>query len=415
MSTSKITPGSGSRTTTTITGDCPPGYTFVRVERYRPDGSLYYARVCRPVAGACEDASQTFALEDTVSFSWKYKDGRGLLRSFSTGPVRVGSWFSRPATGFSLAREALRRTGGEATTPVCITRVASAPAAAPPADMGSGWSIVGDRPSTAGGGSSALLPGGVFGRSTGGGFNLNLFGSGGGGAPPPPAGGPPAGDESFSLPGGGNALFPGADDPNLFGEGAPSADESPTDAAGEAGGEPEVSVTGLSAFWDAHGTKVFVGGALVAAGLAYWFGTRKSRKSKGEKKENRRRRNGDLDQLPTASLFRLEENAWQQYELAKERGDHNEMRRAVMFALKVGDLARGRRGRSSNRGRNLRRNAVAPIYYVRCKGPRGFEDWSESRTLSQARAKAAKAKYLTGQHCQIIEASGWRTTLVEEI
>ena len=122
----------------------------------------------------------------------------------------------------------------------------------------------------------------------------------------------------------------------------------------EDGPPPEEEPT----FWDEHGTKVIVGGVvaagLVAAGLAYWF------------------------------------------------------------ARKKGKASKARPARKLKRRPVLRRNA-APIYYVQCQGPQGFEEWSESRTLSQAKAKAAKALHLTGQPCRIIEASGWRTRLVAEV
>lgn len=71
--------------------------------------------------------------------------------------------------------------------------------------------------------------------------------------------------------------------------------------------------------------------------------------------------------------------------------------------------------RGKRRGSRSRKANIAPIYHVQSLGPRGHESWAESKTLAGARAKAAKVLFLTGQPSRILEATGWRTRLVEEV
>lgn len=90
------------------------------------------------------------------------------------------------------------------------------------------------------------------------------------GAAPPPAPTPPV----YDLVGGGGAPMPGL----APGGEAPPAPVSPAP-------EPELAEPSwLLRLWQSHRTSVLVGSALVAAGLAYWLGTRKKNHSR-----NRRR------------------------------------------------------------------------------------------------------------------------------
>lgn len=134
-STGVITPSS-TRIVASATGNtCPAGYTPAIRTIYDAMGRAINVNYCKRNA-ACVDAAQTFHVDDVVAFSWKVLDAAGREQAFMTPDVRVGSWFSRGATGFQLASRALRQYPesrvGRAVSSVCVTLVRSAMAGSGP-------------------------------------------------------------------------------------------------------------------------------------------------------------------------------------------------------------------------------------------------------------------------------------------
>ena len=145
-----------------------------------------------------------------------------------------------------------------------------------PLDTGSGWSIVGDRPSTAG--TSRPLPAWAGGL---------LFG---GGAGTPGGPGVDAGGGESACSGGGGVTAPPGTDATGEDVAAPPGTDSTSDTSGDEEAPPEEAVSSpLTAWYQEHKGTVLVVASL-AATAAILFGAFKFGKAKAPKKNRRRNR-----------------------------------------------------------------------------------------------------------------------------